>query len=318
MLSYVPSYASLLLRRAPRHSLLIVVAFLSFIARKMAVRAAMAAAASSIRVASSTSITATTSATTMASSTSQQRQSDKRPKSPVTLLIRSVNLFPHGMTLTPSNDGKVEIWPQGSDVAIAHHLGITAYPPSLHEGPEVTAALSRAFPSGSLLAFDVTPTATATIGDVAGNDKPYPLAGYIFCFPAKRGQVHALNDSNQSAKVAEHLPTSSSSPSSSRSDMSMYLHDIAVYPSYEGRGVAAALLSHFDSLSRSLSLPYQSLTAVHWRGADVFWKSRGFIPLRTFEYAPGMPATYMERPTPSPSTTSSTLSPTTVATNSAL
>jgi GNAT superfamily N-acetyltransferase len=232
-------------------------------------------------------------------------------KTPVPLSIRSVSLHPHGPILTTPHDSKAEIWPQGSDVMVAHHLGITAYPLALHEGPEVTAALSRAFPQGSLLAFDTTNASNTTNISTAA----LPLAGYMFCFPAKRGQVHALNDSSESAKVGEHKTSTTSSSSSSSSssasnaapaDMSLYLHDIAVYPSYEGRGVAQQLLVRFDALSRALSLPYQSLTAIHWRGADVFWKSKGFIPLRTFEYAPDMPATYMERPTPPAPTSAST------------
>ena len=80
----------------------------------------------------------------------------------------------------------------------------------------------------------------------------------------------------------------------------LYLHDLAVWPSHTGQGLAAALLQSLLQQARVYGLAYAALVAVS--GAQTFWQRHGFAacplgqPLqqqRLLRYGPE--AVYMRR-----------------------
>jgi hypothetical protein len=107
---------------------------------------------------------------------------------------------------------------------------------------------------------------------------------YLFSFPQHRKKgAHMLGDASAAPDGSEDA---------------LYLHDMAVRPSRQRRGLSQLLLQHANKLCRDMKLTWQTLTAVHWKGAPEFWQKQGFRALSTFPYSlkpSSMQASFMEK-----------------------
>eukprot|EP01097_Dermamoeba_algensis_P005966 TRINITY_DN3754_c0_g1_i1.p1 TRINITY_DN3754_c0_g1~~TRINITY_DN3754_c0_g1_i1.p1 ORF type:complete len:187 (-),score=31.29 TRINITY_DN3754_c0_g1_i1:128-688(-) len=127
-----------------------------------------------------------------------------------------------------------------------------SYPETLHEERTVFQAMLQSFSKGCF-ALEV---------DGA-------LAGYAFCFPARRRAPKKLNTS--------HVYTPSGQ------EDCLYLHDLVVHEKFRGRGFAEKLLAQVEQLAKELSFNWLCLTAV--MGADTFWSKKGFHTLFKLHYS---------------------------------
>jgi len=73
----------------------------------------------------------------------------------------------------------------------------------------------------------------------------------------------------------------------------LYIHDLAVRPSFRGRGIARLLVDRVFEFGNSLSLRTCALMAV--QSSESFWSSFGFMTLERVEYVPGIMGTRMIR-----------------------
>lgn len=134
-----------------------------------------------------------------------------------------------------------------------------AYAATLNEPGEAFAAKIGVFPAGAIGCFE-------------GAD----MIGYVFSVPWTLGEVMPLHH-------APLLPR--------RGADCLYVHDMAVQPDRRGRGVAVRLLEALTEVALKEGLRHLALTAV--QGSEGFWARLGFQEERRFEYAPGVPASYM-------------------------
>lgn len=141
------------------------------------------------------------------------------------------------------------------------HVQRQCYRSELLEGGETFRRKILGFPEGCL-----------------GLEREGRLGGYLFCQPWRFGEVVPLDDA------------SGTSPPGSDC---LYLHDLSVIPAWRGSGAATELLEAAFTMARVRGFTRFGLVAV--QGSESFWKGRGFRMARAFEYAPGVPATYMTR-----------------------
>jgi ribosomal protein S18 acetylase RimI-like enzyme len=73
----------------------------------------------------------------------------------------------------------------------------------------------------------------------------------------------------------------------------LYIHDVAVHRKWHRMGVAHQLVKHLIKLAQHNKLSEFALVAV--QGTESFWEQFDFRRIRSFEYAPGISATYMYR-----------------------
>lgn len=110
-----------------------------------------------------------------------------------------------------------------------------------------------------------------------GLEREGRIGGYVFCQPWKDGEILPLDDQGS---IPSHCDC-------------LYLHDLSVIPGWRGTGGAGALLAAVFGLARQLGYRRYGLVAV--QSSEAFWRRQGFVPVREFEYAPGVSATYMVR-----------------------
>jgi len=107
------------------------------------------------------------------------------------------------------------------------------------------------------------------------------IGGYVFCQPWWLGEALPLDD------TAPALPDACDC---------LYIHDLAVIPAWRGTGAAKELLDGVFALAAEMRLRKFGLVAV--QSSERFWAGWGFRVVRSFEYAPGVPASYMARENP--------------------
>ena len=145
----------------------------------------------------------------------------------------------------------------------AAHLGSVmavqarAYGAQLLEAPEVLGSKLRA-PGGACWG------AFAPEGTGADAASPGRLCAYAISHAVPAGAALALNKvlAEEEARPAPGAW--------------LYVHDIAVDPTWAGAGLAARLLAEVLGAGRSLGLRRAMLVAV--QGADVYWARHGFAP----------------------------------------
>jgi predicted N-acetyltransferase YhbS len=147
------------------------------------------------------------------------------------------------------------------DLPALHRLEAEAYEPALHESDEAFLRLIALYPEGAFGFFDEA-----------------ALCGYAFAVPLPSGSVLDLKAPLQA------LPPDA--------DM-FYIHDVAVAAAYRGRGLAAELVVKLLDLARDRG--YRTSELVSVQGSAPFWGRFGFERVSEFEYAPGAPATKMQR-----------------------
>lgn len=147
------------------------------------------------------------------------------------------------------------------DLPELHRLEAEAYEPALHESDEAFLRLIALYPEGAFGFFDES-----------------ALCAYAFAVPLPSGSVLDLKAPLQA------LPPGA--------DM-FYIHDVAVAAPYRGRGLAARLVATLLDLARAQGYSTSELVSV--QGSAPFWARFGFSRVSDFEYAPGTPATKMQR-----------------------
>jgi GNAT superfamily N-acetyltransferase len=85
------------------------------------------------------------------------------------------------------------------------------------------------------------------------------IGGYALSHPWQLGTPPALNT------LVPALPERPNS---------YYLHDIAILPTYQGKGLARAVLQNLETLCGELGL--DNITLLSVGGADGFWRGQGF------------------------------------------
>jgi ribosomal protein S18 acetylase RimI-like enzyme len=145
------------------------------------------------------------------------------------------------------------------DLPELHRLEAETYEPALHESDEAFLRLIALYPEGAFGFFDEA-----------------ALCAYAFAVPLPPGSVLDLRTPLQA------LPPDA--------DM-FYIHDVAVAPPYQGRGLAAALVAKLLELARARGFRVSELVSV--QGSAPFWERFGFERVAEFEYAPGTAATKM-------------------------
>lgn len=134
-----------------------------------------------------------------------------------------------------------------------------AYLPQLIESAETFLRKMKLFPAGAL-------------GCVDGER----LCGYLFCHPWTDGEIVSLDSATL------QLPVNADC---------LYIHDLAVEKACRGRGVARHLMDRGIALAKKAGLRQFGLVAV--QDSEPFWARFGFATLRSFEYVPGVPASFM-------------------------
>jgi len=147
------------------------------------------------------------------------------------------------------------------DLPELHRLEAETYEPALHESDDAFLRLIALYPEGAFGFFDEG-----------------ALCAYAFAVPLPAGSVLDLKAPLQA------LPPGA--------DM-FYIHDVAVAAPYRGRGLAAALVAKLLDLARDRGFRTSELVSV--QGSAPFWGQFGFARVSDFEYAPGTPATKMQR-----------------------
>ena len=147
------------------------------------------------------------------------------------------------------------------DLPELHRLEAETYEPALHESDEAFLRLIALYPEGAFGYFDGT-----------------ALCAYAFAVPLPSGSVLDLK------APLEALP--------SGADM-FYIHDVAVAAPYRGRGLAAALVARLLELARARGFRTSELVSV--QGSAAFWGNSALSASQTSRYAPGSPATKMQR-----------------------
>jgi GNAT superfamily N-acetyltransferase len=133
------------------------------------------------------------------------------------------------------------------------------YCPELNEAGSAFLKKKTLFPAGCLGAWD-------------GGQ----MCGYIFSHPWKSGEVVPLDTGGYA------IPGDADC---------LYIHDLAVAPAWRGKAVAKEILTKLFEVAAAEGWKQFALVAV--QDSEPFWARWGFQPVRTFEYTPGVKATYM-------------------------
>jgi ribosomal protein S18 acetylase RimI-like enzyme len=152
----------------------------------------------------------------------------------------------------------------GEDLKQVLAIQVDVYPPGLQENFATFEDKFSLRPAGIFGAF---------LEDV--------LCGYILSHPWSAGRIVPLG------LARTVLP--------GKADC-VYIHDLAVRPSFRGRGAARRLVDRVFEFGGSLSLGTYTLMAV--QASEPFWSRFGFRVLKTIEYVPGIMGSEMmlERP----------------------
>lgn len=148
-----------------------------------------------------------------------------------------------------------------TDLPSVLQIQANAYLPELNEKVEVFANKLELFPQGC-------------VGVKAGNS----LIAYAFAHPWIKEEPVPLND------YTYILPT--------HPDI-FYIHDVAVLKEYYRMGIAHLLVNYLIDLAQRYKFKEFGLVAV--QKTESFWEQFGFKQIRSFEYAPGISATFMSR-----------------------
>jgi GNAT superfamily N-acetyltransferase len=147
-----------------------------------------------------------------------------------------------------------------NDLAEVIRVQLDAHPATLVEPPEVFAQRIAMFPRGAIGAFD---------------DE---LTAYLFCHPWTIDEVAMLH----------HAPTMLPDRPTC-----LYVHDLAVHPSYRGRGLADRLVDEAKKIAADMSLP---LAAVAVNRSERFWERHGLARRRELDYGPQRAIYMISRP----------------------
>ena len=150
-----------------------------------------------------------------------------------------------------------------SDLDAVLRIQAARYPPAMQE------------PGAIVLSRMTTASGTCLVGcDDAG------VCGYLFAYPSRLGLVTDLGAPFSPAPYADTL----------------YLHDLALDPRVQGRGVARTLVDDALCLARTMGLGHSALVSV--QDSTRFWHALGYRTTSTRDaglhtYPPG--AVYMVR-----------------------
>ena len=150
-----------------------------------------------------------------------------------------------------------------SDLPTVMHIQQSAYPPALWESSVLFEHKLSLFPVGCL-----------------GVVKDNIFCAYLFCHPWKINQYIALNTTTIT------LPADVDS---------LYLHDLAVYPSFRNYGIARQMITHCFTLADSLHLKNITLVAVN--NSTQFWAKFGFKTYKPIQYSDSIDGFIMNRET---------------------
>jgi len=139
-------------------------------------------------------------------------------------------------------------------------IQVMVYPPGLQENAATFRDKFSLKPAGLFGVFD---------GDGG-------LGGYILSHPWRAGRVVPLG------LARTVLPE--------KADC-LYIHDLAVRPSFRGRGIARMLVNRIFEFGDGLSFDTYTLVAV--QGSEPFWSRFGFRIMKKIEYVPGIKGTEM-------------------------
>lgn len=141
-----------------------------------------------------------------------------------------------------------------SDLAAIHDLEAAVYEPSLHVSDEAFLRLMELYPDGAVGCFD-----------------DQGLCGYAFAVPLEAGTILDLRQPLDAVPAGADV---------------FYIHDVAVAPRCQGRGLGRQLATRLLDLARANGFTRAELVSV--QGSESFWRTFGFRTVRGFEYAPGV------------------------------
>lgn len=137
--------------------------------------------------------------------------------------------------------------------------------------------------------YDSKSQELAVVCDQPKTSIKWRMAGYIQAQPFLRNIV---NDVNDLTALESWLKEHAQQPQRTSKDV-IYIHEIAMDPSFRGQGLTVPLTDYVDQLTAKEG--FGMTTLVSLGPALGFWKRNGFILCRDLDYG-GHECYYMEKP----------------------
>lgn len=169
------------------------------------------------------------------------------------------------------------------------------YEPEYRDVPEAYVHRTRLFPPGNAVLLVPRPREHSPRSPASSKKRKkkcdlgsdHKVAGYILAQPFLRGQT---NDVSDVTKFAEWIQQRSGLPRTEQD--CLYIHEIAIDPSFRGQGLAGPLVKYTEDLAQTYGFRRMSLVAL--APALSFWQKFGYKLKQELNYG-GHTCYYMEK-----------------------